>query len=54
METSSPPDRSKALQQRTAGAGFWLGTGAAVAMCVGSVFTVVGAASFADRFSRPS
>jgi hypothetical protein len=35
-------------------AGFWLATAAGVAMCVGGVLAVVGAASFANRFANPS
>jgi hypothetical protein len=34
-------------------AGFWLATAAALAMSVGSVLAVAGAASFANRFAKP-
>lgn len=35
-------------------AGFWLATAAALAMAVGGVIAVVGAARFANRFAKPS
>jgi hypothetical protein len=35
-------------------AGFWLATAAAVAMSVGGVLAVVGAASLTNRFAKPS
>jgi hypothetical protein len=34
--------------------GFWLATSAALAMSVGGVLAVVGAATFANRFAKPS
>ncbi len=36
------------------GAGFWLATAAVLAMSIGGVLAVAGAASFATRFARPS
>jgi hypothetical protein len=35
-------------------AGFWLATTAALAMSIGGVLAVAGAASFANRFAKPS
>jgi hypothetical protein len=35
-------------------AGFWLATAAALAMSIGGVLAVAGAASFARRFAKPS
>jgi hypothetical protein len=35
-------------------AGFWLATAAALAMSIGGVLAVAGAASFANRFAKPS